>query len=147
MSISTGRNLVLGAIMATSMTACKHSFKEAKNVEPFTQELVDSISKYTSTVLKDKTYKCFGKDTLALGKDFEINPERFLRTMNDSAESKVPKRVVDSRLVLVNMPWGQEVKNHVIKEPVYKDTKAVVRTPQIFTDGKKNYVPVEYYGK
>ena len=71
--------------------------------------------------------------------------EKFLQKVLELDE--VPKRVVDSRLVLVKMPWGHEVKNHVIKEPVYKDTKAIVRNPQIYTDGKKNYVPVEYWGK
>jgi hypothetical protein len=39
------------------------------------------------------------------------------------------------------------VKNHEIKEPVFKETTAVITSPKIFEKGGEQYVPVEYYGK
>ena len=147
MNIKRIGTYVLGGMMAASATGCKQSFKEAKNVEPFVQECVDTISAYTRTVLLDPAYKRYGMDTLALGKDFKINPEKFCKVMNDSAEAKVPQRLVDSKLVLVNTPLGRMVKNHEIKEPVFKETTAVITSPKILEKGGEQYVPVEYYGK
>ena len=141
------KHLLLGGVVATSMTGCKKAFTEAKNVEPFVQECVDTISAYTRNVLTDPAYKCYGKDTLALAKDFAQHPEKFVKEITDSAESKVPTRLVDSKLVLIPTPFGHEVKCHEIRKPIYNDTKAVIVSPKIFTDGSKNYVPVEYYGK
>lgn len=138
---------VLGGMMATSLAGCKQSFKKAENVEPFVQELVDTISSRSKTVLQDRAYKCFGKDTLALGKDFKTNPDRFVRTMNDSAYSKAPTTLEDCKLVLVRTPFGREPKAVEIRKPVYKDTKAVITSPIIFEKGGEQYVPVEYYGK
>jgi len=147
MNIKTIGTYVLGGMMATSVTGCKQSFKEAKNVEPFVQECVDTISSYTKTVLEDPAYKFFGKDTLALGKDFAKNPETFLKTMSDSAEAKVPTRLMDSKFVLVKTPFGHEPKTVEIRKPVYEETRAVITSPKIFEKGGEQYVPVEYYGK
>lgn len=147
MNIKSAGTYLLGGMMAASVTGCKQSFKEAKNVEPFVQECVDSISSYTKTVLSDPSYKCFGKDTLALGKDFEKSPEKFLKTMQDSAEAKVPTRLVDSKFVLVKTPFGHEPKTVEIRKPIYENTEAVITSPKIFEKGGEQYVPVEYYGK
>ena len=148
MKINTIRNLLLGTAFATTLTGCgKKAFTEAKHVEPYTQELVDTISVYTKSVLQDPAYKCYGKDTLALGKDFQKNPSKFLKTMNDSAEAKVPTQLVDAKLVLINTPFGRMPKCHEIRRPVYNETKAVITSPKIFEKGGDQYVPVEYWGK
>lgn len=141
------RNLILAGITATSMNACKKPLTEAKHVEPFVQECVNTIASYSKSVLNDPAYKCFGKDTLALGEDFAQNPVKFVREMSDSAASKVPTRVVDSKFVLIPTPLGRMPKAHEIRKPIYENTQAVIVSPKIFTDGSKNYVPVEYYGK
>lgn len=141
------RNLILAGITATSMNACKKPLTEAKHVEPFVQECVDTIASYSKSVLNDPAYKCFGKDTLALGKDFSTHPEKFVKEMRDSAASNVPTRLVDSKFVLISTPFGREAKCHEIRKPIYENTEAVIVSPKIFTDGSKNYVPVEYYGK
>jgi hypothetical protein len=41
------RNLILAGITATSMNACKKPLTEAKHVEPFVQECVNTIASYT----------------------------------------------------------------------------------------------------
>lgn len=148
MKISTVRNLLLGTAFATTLTGCgKKAFTEAKHVEPFTQELVDTLSVYSKSILQDPAYKCYGKDTLALGKDFQKDPRKFLKTINDSAEAKAPKELVDAKLVLVNTPFGRTTKCVEIRKPVYNETNAVITSPKIFEKDGEQFVPVEYWGR
>ena len=55
--------------------------------------------------------------------------------------------LVDSRVVLVKTPFGNEVKNHEIRKPIYTEAKAVVTSPKIFEKNGNQYLPVEYWGK
>lgn len=147
MNIKQVGTYLLGGLMATSVTGCKQSFKEVKNVEPQLEKRINAIAKRTADVLDDKTYTLYGRDTLRLNNKFKASSNKFIEEINDSAASKAPARIIDSKLVVTNTPIGPMVKNHVIKEPVYKDTKAVIVPNKVFTDGWSYYVPVEYYGK
>ena len=147
MNLKTIGTYAIGGLMATSVAGCKQSFKEAKNVEPFVQECVDTISVYTKSALQDPAYKCFGRDTLALGKDFKLHPEKFVKTMNENAAEKAPTRLVDAKFVMLRGVTGHIPKTVEIREPIYKETTAVVTSPKIFEKGGEQYVPVEYYGK
>jgi len=154
MRISNSIKTAALSIMISGFSACERKpFKELpkKYVPELVQTKIDSLSKTSQRVLKDTTYKCFGKDTLLFCKKSEPDCDMFVKEMNEHAKRKSGKSAVNSYTVLVPMyngkrtMWIPQVRHDY--EYNYLKQQTVIRDTKLFTtDSTDIYVPVEYYG-
>lgn len=149
--INTG---IIGSLIAASVFSCKKApYKELSNIPKTTSEKVDLIKYRTGKILKDKSYKFYGYDTVEINRDFYSNQHEFLKSLTKTAIEKTPKTQIGKHIKIQMIPkrsggfdqiptWKKDYK------PNYKDQKVVVTSDKIFTiDGEDMYLPVEYYGK
>ena len=154
MRINKITNCVLASALITASTSCsKKPFKQMSKdrIPLMVERKIDSLAKQSKQILKDTTYKYFGKDTLRLS-DTEASTKQIQKKMDKRAKEKDKSVVVGSHMVMVPiytdkrttlMPqWHNDyAKIHINQKAIVKDTKVFT------TDSTDIYIPVEYYGQ
>lgn len=154
MRINKITNCVLASALMTATTSCsKKPFKlmPKDKISPIIERKIDSLTRQTNEILKDTTYKYFGKDTLRLS-DTEASTKQIQKKMDRIAKEKDESVVVGSHLYMMPVCTGKSTtlipqwcndyaKAHINQKAVIKDTK-------VFTTNSTDiYIPVEYYGQ
>lgn len=154
MRINKITNCVLASALITASTSCsKKPFKQMSKdrIPPMVERKIDSLAKQSKEVLKDTTYKYFGKDTLRLS-DTEASTKQIQKKMDRIAKEKDKSVVVGSHLYMMPVCTGKSTtlipqwRNDYAKSHI--NQKAIVKDAKVFTtDSTDIYIPVEYYGQ
>lgn len=154
MRINKITNCVLASALITASTSCsKKPFKQMSKdrIPPMVERKIDSLAKQSKEVLKNSTYKYFGKDTLCLS-DTEASTKQIQKKMDRIAKEKDKSVVVGSHLYMMPVCTGKSTtlipqwRNDYAKAHI--NQKAIVKDAKVFTtDSADIYIPVEYYGQ
>lgn len=134
-----------------SLTSCVgQPFKEIKP-DKQTAKLITEISNETKEILKNKEYSLYGKDTIRIPNFFQYTPRALTDKMERVAAASVPDSILGTKQVaqptLVDKAMTLLHFNQDIKAPKYVKEKAVLASPKVFVDQRRNqYVAIEYYG-
>lgn len=154
MRINKITNCVLVTALITASTSCsKKPFKPMPKdkISPIVERKIDSLTRQANEILKDTTYRYFGKDTLRLS-DTQASTEQLQKKMDKRAKEKDKSVVIGSHMVMVPIYNGKRTtlmpqwhndyaKMHINQKAIIKDTKVFT------TDSTDMYIPVEYYGQ
>ncbi len=147
-------NYVVASALITASTSCsKKPLRQMSKdrIPAIVERKIDSLAKQSNEILKDTTYKYFGKDTLRLS-DTQVSAKQLQKKMDKIAQKQDESVVVGSHLYMMPVCTGKSTtlipqwcndyaKAHINQKAIIKDTK-------IFTkDSTDMYIPVEYYGQ
>lgn len=154
MRINKITNCVLASALIAASTSCsKKPFKQMPKdrIPQIVERKIDSLAKQSKEVLRDTTYKYFGKDTLRLS-DTEASTKQIQKKMNKIAKEKDKSIVVGSHIYMVPVCTGKSTtlipqwRNDYAKAHI--NQKAIIKDTKVFTTNSTNmYLPVEYYGQ
>ena len=154
MRINKITNCMLASALITASASCsKKPFKQMSKdkIPPIVERKIDSLAKQSEEILKDTTYKYFGKDTLCLS-DTLASTRKLQNKMNKIAKEKDESVVVGSHLYMTPVCTGKSTTlipqwcNDYAQAHI--NQKARIKETKIFTtDFTDMYVPVEYYGQ
>ncbi len=148
------RSLFMAGVLTMGVNSCKKApYQEMseKYIPQIVTERVDSIALESKKILKDSSYIKYANDTIELTKDFFNKPAKFVKRLNNSAESNIPQTSTGSYTTMIPVVSGKTTimvpQVHNIYEDNFLNTKTVINSTKIFTrDNSNMFVPVEYYG-
>ena len=154
MRINKIANCILASALMTATTSCsKKPFKlmPKDKISPIIERKIDSLTRQTNEILKDTTYRYFGKDTLRLS-DIQASTKQLQKKMDKRAKEKDKSVVVGSHMVMVPIYTGKRTtlmpQWHNDYAKIHINQKAIVKDTKVFTtDSTDIYITVEYYGQ
>lgn len=145
------------AVITATGGCAKRSYKEMpKHLIPnVVKQKVDSLKIESEKILKDTTYKYYGKDTLHLSLmdgGGATNVKELQKQLNDIAKRNDKRFVESSYTYMMPISNGKTTTLYPQVGYNYADVhinqKALVKDAKIFTTDSTNmYIPVEYYGQ
>jgi len=145
------RAMALSTVILT--TACERGplHRILPESAPKITQVVNSLKRVRPNTLN---LKHFASDTIELTQDISKNPDSFVDLLKAKAQKCIPTKLTDTVVTPSIEADGKSARMVDSKEYIYSDVvlknsvKTVIKEG-IFAseDGKKFFVPVEYYGK